>query len=236
MAFIVNYVSPIVKTTVTNPVDVGTALLALNAVDEDWARDVGEALDRIQDAIVTIFLNLKAPLPKIDKFEFTDTTGRAAAIIGYYIPGNVGATTTKYINFFSQLTVASSPDPTQATNALTIDPTNFISIAPGIGAIPKVNLGFNGLRVAVGDLISAGVVVNESIVGGINISLFADRVEIALNDLTHVGDYYRNKVTYDGTQVITVRQTGPGNTTDVTDVAVRFNNLLTALRTHGLIT
>ena len=36
--------------------------------------------------------------------------------------------------------------------------------------------------------------------------------------------------------VLTIRQTGPGNTTDSTDVAVRFNNLLTALRAHGLIT
>ena len=37
-------------------------------------------------------------------------------------------------------------------------------------------------------------------------------------------------------QVLTTRQTGPGNTTDATDVATRFNLLLASLRTHGLIT
>jgi hypothetical protein len=36
-----------------------------------------------------------------------------------------------------------------------------------------------------------------------------------------------------GEQVLTGRQTGPGNTTDV---ATRFNNLLSAVRTIGLIT
>jgi hypothetical protein len=39
-----------------------------------------------------------------------------------------------------------------------------------------------------------------------------------------------------GLNVVGARQTGPGNTSDVTDVAARFNNLLTALRNHGLIT
>jgi len=43
-------------------------------------------------------------------------------------------------------------------------------------------------------------------------------------------------VRINGTKVLGAQQTGPGNSTDSTDVAIRFNNLLTALRTHGLIT
>ncbi len=45
-----------------------------------------------------------------------------------------------------------------------------------------------------------------------------------------------NQLVLGGNQILTTRQAGPGNTTDTTDVAVRVNNLLTALRAHGLIT
>lgn len=44
------------------------------------------------------------------------------------------------------------------------------------------------------------------------------------------------RLVFNNTQVLTVRQTGPGNTTDSSDVATRFNALLAVLRTHGLIT
>jgi hypothetical protein len=50
------------------------------------------------------------------------------------------------------------------------------------------------------------------------------------------GSLSATRLTLGGNIVVQGRQIGPGNTTDTTDVAVRFNNLLTALRAHGLIT
>jgi hypothetical protein len=43
------------------------------------------------------------------------------------------------------------------------------------------------------------------------------------------------EITINGSKVLTTRQSDPGNTTDTTDVATRFNNLLASLRSHGLI-
>lgn len=44
-----------------------------------------------------------------------------------------------------------------------------------------------------------------------------------------------NSLQFDLTQVLTTRQTDPGDTTDTTDVAIQFNKLLAVLRIHGLI-
>lgn len=52
-------------------------------------------------------------------------------------------------------------------------------------------------------------------------------------ELTAVGGSGALKI--NGQQVVRSRQPDPGNTTDATDVATRFNNLLAALRNHGLI-
>jgi hypothetical protein len=51
-----------------------------------------------------------------------------------------------------------------------------------------------------------------------------------------VGSLTPTRLTLNGNIVVQGRQTGPGNTSDASDVAVRFNNLLAALRAHGLIT
>jgi hypothetical protein len=43
------------------------------------------------------------------------------------------------------------------------------------------------------------------------------------------------EIIINGTKVLGTQQSDPGNSTDSTDVATRFNNLLSSLRTHGII-
>ena len=235
MAFITKYVDSIMPKAQPNPIDIGTALEALNAVDDPWARDVGAAFERIQDAITTVYKFLKVQIPTLTKFEFTDTTGRAACIIGYYVPGNQGATTPSLINFFSQITVANTPDPSSSAFALTIDPTNFVSIAPGVGAIPIVNLSSNGLSVAKSSVNSTAVFVHDSTT---QTNIYSTRFEVILNNQSHLSEYGLNNITYDGNQIIGLRQTGPGTPSfaSFANVQTWCQNLLTALQTHGLVT
>jgi len=43
------------------------------------------------------------------------------------------------------------------------------------------------------------------------------------------------RILINGTQVLTTQQPDPGNTSDTTNVAIKFNSLLVSLRNHGLI-
>lgn len=69
-----------------------------------------------------------------------------------------------------------------------------------------------------------------------SVSIQTSVPKVYISDATQSAEIGPGYLKLNGNQVVAPRQTGPGNTTDATDVAIRFNNLLTALRNHGLIT
>ncbi|HXI85275.1 MAG TPA: hypothetical protein VNL17_14435 [Verrucomicrobiae bacterium] len=108
------------------------------------------------------------------------------------------------------------------TVTVNVDSTNFLKVTDTGGSIT-----FSQIR---------GIDITTGFNSGTNKAVMTATGSIILTQAGTSSILNATSLQFNLTQVVTGRQTGPGNTTDVTDVATRFNNLLTALRTHGLIT
>jgi len=112
----------------------------------------------------------------------------------------------------------------------TVDNSTFAGFPSGIQISDGTNV--SALAAGVVTVAHSGVAKISASYSGVT----GGNIEVWNTTGSHTSFWSASGLQFDGTQVLTSQQTGPGNTTDVTDVATRFNNLLTALRAHGLIT
>lgn len=212
-------IKTLAPSSIPNPADIGAAAQALRASKESWAPKLAEGLESLQQAVEKIVQYLKQSAPTISRLEVTNPDGTPAAVLGTFIPRTTGV---PIINYFSQLNLFDSADPATASVQISIAAGAGIIVLNSTTTSATANLGF-------------GALVFQGTTG--QIGTFSPLL-VSFNDGLTTTSLSHGALDIKGVQVVTNQQTGPGNPSFavLADAQTWCQNLLTALRFHGLVT